>query len=631
MVLYFLISGILAWNLAFAVTEKDLPKLPQNIQLNHKQEKEKAEKIDLDDPILESIKGNIGKDLNVIPWKESQEKEIEKENKHLAPGLKSHKKQPPEPAEEPVSPPLMLKGLVLFGDKDLVCKKDLTLFSGFETFGLPNELDDPTLEKQIKPLYCKKQFNYETVDQIIKFLETYYRDNELGIVTISIPIQDISTQVLSLVVKLAKVDLISIHGNRYLSDDYILDEIPIVSEEIINLEKNDRNVAFFNLNPMQSASIDYPSKNIEGKRDVSIQIGDRYPLRLYFGLDNQGLQLLGPFRSFYGANYANLFGSSDVLSFQYTTSADFHRYKSFTGDYKVFVSPYLILDFFGGYASDIYERDDKDLKRGYSAQGSLRFDFPWYVTTPLKVFFGIGADFKATDNNLEYIEYDPRFAKTASSTQVVGSFSSHWHTKHLKGEFSVDGYLSLGDIFGSATEGRYQELRLGAKTFYSYVKASFDNAFYVYKTAGLRIRAEGQLASTNLLPSEEFAIGGLQTVRGYIENAAVGDYGYYASAELLMPSFSIMRKRENRMGNTIEDQVCISGFFDIGKVYAKRFYLENATTQPAQAMLMSAGPRFVYALDDYFSVDINVGFKLKTTYLDPTSTCRANCQMMLKF
>ena len=51
----------------------------------------------------------------------------------------------------------------------------------------------------------------------------------------------------------------------------------------------------------------------------------------------------------------------------------------------------------------------------------------------------------------------------------------------------------------------------------------------------LVVRSEVQLAGGELLPIEQFGIGGLETVRGYRQDALLADSGIFNSAELRYP------------------------------------------------------------------------------------------------
>lgn len=75
----------------------------------------------------------------------------------------------------------------------------------------------------------------------------------------------------------------------------------------------------------------------------------------------------------------------------------------------------------------------------------------------------------------------------------------------------------------------------------------------------------------------------------------------------------------------------LQDFFDLGEIYAKEFYNSNKLVQPNKAILYSVGPKLIYKIADYLYAETNIGFKLKDTYLDPTSTCKINFLAEIKF
>jgi hemolysin activation/secretion protein len=52
------------------------------------------------------------------------------------------------------------------------------------------------------------------------------------------------------------------------------------------------------------------------------------------------------------------------------------------------------------------------------------------------------------------------------------------------------------------------------------------------------LKVQGQMASDPLVGSEQFAIGGLESVRGFLEAVASGDYGAAGQLELRSPSLA---------------------------------------------------------------------------------------------
>ncbi len=555
-------------------------------------------------------------------------KEKPKICQELPNGLKSHKKEKDPIKDVPSPPPIQLKGLALFGDKKLAESTDLTFTQGVKVFDLQGDINTIKLNQYLYPFYYDKEFNEETVNSLKTAIYDYFDDNRIGIVTITIPSQDITTQILSLVITTSTLEKVVVQGNQYLKTDDIIETLNLIDGQPIILNDVDERLRLFNSNPFQQANIDFNSGSQFGTSDAVVHIGDRFPLRIYAGLDNQGLELLGPARTFYGFNYAYLFDVSDIFSFQYTATFDFNRYQSFTADYIAFFTPNFFFNAYGGYAIDRYDQQGDDLNHGFTSQASLRLIAPWFNQKQYHLDFALGADYKGTNNNLEFIEFDPTFSSTVNLLQFVFSGHFNWDIPQTIGRLNFDLVYSPRNTLGSSS---YSNLRLGANPHYFYFRGDLECHINYFQTGYLKVRAQGQASSANLLPSEEFYIGGLESVRGYIESAAVGDLGWFGSLEWVFPSFSVLRPRLDRKGNPIEDDVFISIFYDIGAVYAKDFFQSNSNEQPKSVYLMSIGPAFRYLLSDFVEVDINVGFKLKKTALDPTSEARANVRAMFKF
>jgi len=99
----------------------------------------------------------------------------------------------------------------------------------------------------------------------------------------------------------------------------------------------------------------------------------------------------------------------------------------------------------------------------------------------------------------------------------------------------------------------------------------------------MMLRLNTQLASDNLLPLEQFGIGGMHTVRGYRENEIVRDNGAVASLEIRIPLL--------RDTATDSDILQLAPFLDIG-------YAWDTHNPKREELMCSAGPGLLLALDE---------------------------------
>ena len=72
------------------------------------------------------------------------------------------------------------------------------------------------------------------------------------------------------------------------------------------------------------------------------------------------------------------------------------------------------------------------------------------------------------------------------------------------------------------------------------------------------VRGGIQLATTSLLSSEQFGLGGLETLRGYRQDLLLTDNAAFASAEIRLPIFRI---------NQIDSVFQLAPFFDLGTAW----------------------------------------------------------------
>ncbi len=95
----------------------------------------------------------------------------------------------------------------------------------------------------------------------------------------------------------------------------------------------------------------------------------------------------------------------------------------------------------------------------------------------------------------------------------------------------------------------------------------------------LVLRFDGQLTNKPLLPLEQFAVGGMRTVRGFRTNQLVRDYGYAASVEVRVP---IMRSQD---GTAL---LQLAPFIDAGGAW----YKGRATDSPKTLSSAGVGLRY---------------------------------------
>jgi hemolysin activation/secretion protein len=84
-------------------------------------------------------------------------------------------------------------------------------------------------------------------------------------------------------------------------------------------------------------------------------------------------------------------------------------------------------------------------------------------------------------------------------------------------------------------EKEFAGKRFNAKPNYAYLKADLKHTQKLPNDWSLQARLSGQLANEPLISAEQFTIGGVDSVRGYLESSALGDNGVSGTLELRTP------------------------------------------------------------------------------------------------
>ena len=126
----------------------------------------------------------------------------------------------------------------------------------------------------------------------------------------------------------------------------------------------------------------------------------------------------------------------------------------------------------------------------------------------------------------------------------------------------------------------------------------------------LFVKAEGQYASCQLIPAEELALGGHNTIRGYTTQGYFGDNGVYGTLELRTPI--LLDMVSNLMGRKTAsnplDRIQFVAFTDAG-------YLETIDPLPGaepSEFLMSVGGGMRLAVTQYSQMRLDVGVPVTT-------------------
>ncbi|MDP1537853.1 MAG: ShlB/FhaC/HecB family hemolysin secretion/activation protein [Burkholderiales bacterium] len=420
-----------------------------------------------------------------------------------------------------------------------------------------------TVQRLVTP-FTGTQKDFSDVQRALEALEGAYRDLGYGVIQVQLPEQDITRGVVRFNIAQPKVGKVIVEGNEHFSTDNVRRSLPTVKEgETPNSHDIARNLQITGEHPVKQTSVLLRSGAGEGLVDVNVRVTDDRPWRLVATLDDSGTSDTGYLRLGLGYQHTNLFDRDHTLSLQYITSPTKLDQVSIYGfGYRI---PYYrlnsSLDLYAGYSDvDSGTVDFLGTPFGISGKGSIagmrwNYYLPKWQDIEQRVYLGL--DYRAFQNNV-----------TLFGIGVVPDITVHPVSVGYAGlkrmtasEWAFNGSISANIPGGNdGQQADFDRTRAGATANYVILRAgtSFSHAFRNEWQA--RVALTGQYTENSLIPGEQFGIGGVNTVRGYLPREAANDKGYATQLELYTPNWA------EKAGLSDKWRSRLVGFYDFGAV-----------------------------------------------------------------
>jgi hemolysin activation/secretion protein len=498
-----------------------------------------------------------------------------------------------------------LKGIVLIPSSSRGLTKITATHEAIEIQGdlqLPGSKDK--LIKRLLP-FIDQPVSQKTLQQIKRQIVLYYREEKHPVVMVLIPEQKISNGILQVAVIEACVDRIGISGGHYTDLDRVRREIRLEPGEYIDEARLLQDVSWINMNPYRSASILYSPGEKNGTTDVNIKIDDRRPYRVYVGGDNTGSAYTGEARWFAGINFADALFPNNLFSYQFTTSNNFHKFTSHTLQYVAPLPWRNTLSVFGGYAF-VNPSIPNFCTKGKSYQASGRYDIPMWFTYPSHPQqWTLGFDFKGTNNNVIFGQDNKQVVQKSLVNIAQFVFGYHFNVERPLQKFALglDAFWSPGQMVSHQTLADFRGLNAFATPKYIYGHMTAEHQLIMPKTWTLNSKLRLQLSNSNLLASEQFALGGYNTVRGYRERVVNGDNAVCGNIEIHSPIVHLASRASKKLPN---DALFFIAFADAGYAWDHK----QQPGLPRSQTLVGVGPGLRYRIGSSLISRFDVGFPL---------------------
>jgi len=486
-------------------------------------------------------------------------------------------------------------------------------------------LNDPAVKGQLSA-FLGKPLHANDLPRISQIILDWYGAHNLPVVDVAFPEQDIDSGTVQAVVTVYRLGKVKVEGNDWFSSGLITGEMKSTPGTPIDISVLKSDLNRLNNNPFRQVGAVLARSDVPGDTDVELKVRDRLPLRVYASYDNNGLPVTGRDEYSVGFNWGNVFGLDHQLSYRFITTPDLWqtrdrgaghsdepRFMAHSVSYTAPLPWGDTLSAFGSYVQQVPNIGADFDQVGHSVQMSLRYQKSLPMTGSMTQQLEVGFDYKRSDNNLAF-GGTAIFASATNVEQFLLAYDATrpdtWGQTAVENQFV---YSPGGLSNGNKTAVFVASGVAGARANYIYDNLQVTRVTYLPWQMSSVIRLDAQLASGELLASEQLGAGGVDSVRGYNPRTANGSQGVLASFEVRSPSYSPLQK----LGAAVDDTGQLLAFYDTGFVSD----LHQQTGQGKSASLQSAGFGARYGIDRYLDLSFDYGWQLSRA---PGATHRGN-------
>ena len=392
--------------------------------------------------------------------------------------------------------------------------------------------------------------------------------------------------------------------------------------------------------------------------DMDFTVKDKPPIHGALSVANSGTKATGDWRPSAAIQHLNLTKHDDVLSLNLgPVSPNLSDLKSFAASY------YLPNHWRNGGAFTVYggysDLDAEDVVEGIDVKGKgwftgIQQSYRLITTEKHLLSVSLGLTYRSMEDQLiladpgqEDLELEPRKVIMAPLSFAFSYSTAQPDFIGGRNFLTCQTIAHRAGFLGASDEEEIRTLRMNA-----------DGDFYIERLQLARIqplsgeqrgalgwllfaKADAQLASGSLVPAEQKAIGGMDSVRGFPERIVQGDDGISGTVEVRTPLMStflgspyktkVDREIALNEGRTM-DRLQFVTFMDAGLVKIK-----DSLGPVERYTIVGAGAGFRLALTKYSQLRFDWGFpisgrdKVTTSDEDIKSSGRYHMSAQVQF
>lgn len=458
--------------------------------------------------------------------------------------------------------------------------------------------------QEILSSYEDRDLSMRDMNELCQKIQAKYAKEGYFLVRVYLPEQDIEDGLLKAAVLEAKLGSIEVIGNKYYKSAFIASYVERFIGKTINYDDLLRALLLINENTdLQVGAIFRKGKEF-GTVDLILRAHDEAPMHINLDGNNYGSRVTSIGRSGVRADLGNFFFQGDTLSLIGAFGIPIDRLRFVDGIYSVplnqrgseFELSYLYSDF------DVGQLQELNLS-GKTQVAGTKFTQALQRKKRLNTDIYTGFEYKQIKNfqQSQVSAYDKlRVVSLGCSVDYIDSVGGR-NAANIVAFGGIPNFLG-----GLHAIDKNLCSRKGAGGRFVYIDANYQRIQRLPASCFLFLNIQSQLSFYKLPLSEEFYIGGINTVRGYPLAVALGDTGFCANVEFRAPP-PCPKWKVPHSKKTLQEILQFVAFIDHGEIFE---YGNAINDQSNRAFLTSLGVGAKIFGPWNFNCSMDVGFPL---------------------
>lgn len=418
-----------------------------------------------------------------------------------------------------------------------------------------------------------------TLDQIKAWADQitlFYRSKGFGAAWAYIPVQTLKDGIVEIAVVEARVGKLLVGGNKVYSSSFILSHLsPVQDDETLSLDELERGL--FSLNEYPGLRVQATLRPGEGPglTDIYVQAEDKGPWLVSFDFDNFGSESVGTYRLGATAEYLNVADLGHLASLRAVYGLGSGDLTFLKLGYVIPLPPGPRIALSAGFYD--FEAGDQLALLDPTGQGStfgVQVAYPIISNRTYKLIPEVGFEYKDLKQDL--------LGLTVSEDKLrvlILGLTFEWNDV-LAGRWTGNVQFRKGvpGLMGGLEDVDPEASRFGAGGEFTRISLLLYRLQRVTSWMYLIGKVNYQQSDDVLVVSEQLALGGADSLRGYPAFELLGDKGYVATIEARLRLTPLLDDLA-APGTSFWDNLQFAVFYDWGEIELNSTFLGSAPKQ----------------------------------------------------